>query len=309
MKFLVLGGSGFIGSHLAEALQSIGEVAIFDLPGAPYSPLLEQQGIKIFAGNFLDETDTASIFEGVDVLYHLISTTVPKTSNNDHINNLESNVIGSLKLLKLAKEAGVKRVVFISSGGTVYGIPQSIPVTESHPTNPISGYGISKLMIEKYLHLFWKLYGLDYVILRVANAYGARQLPGGAQGAIANFLSKALKEESLEVWGDGTVVRDYIYIDDIVNALVSAGIQKDCGQQTINISSGRGYNLNEVIDIIKQVTDKNLDVNYISAQLHDVPVNILENSLAKEILNWKPSVDLVEGIRRTFNWLSENYRE
>ena len=199
-RALVLGGKGFIGSHLSRALGA--EAQVFDKPQ-----------------DFLDAAQLEPALANVEIVYHLISSTVPKSSNDDPVADLESNVVGTLRLLELCRRRQVRKVVFVSSGGTVYGVPRATPIAEDHPTEPICAYGIHKLAIEKYLHLNWVLHGLDYHVLRVANAYGEGQRTDTAQGAVAAFLERALHGKPVQIWGDGSVVRDYVYVGDIVEAL------------------------------------------------------------------------------------------
>ena len=219
---LVLGGAGFIGSHLAEALVREGHrVRVFDRPHVDRLPLFAR-GFEVFTGDFLNPQALAPALEGAGIVFHLVSTTLPKNSNDNPAYDVESNVLGTLRLLELCRASGVRKLVYVSSGGTVYGPPRSVPVREDHPTEPISSYGVHKLMVEKYLHLEHHLHGLDYCVLRPPNLYGPRQRLDTAQGAVAVFLDRALRGEPIEIWGDGSVVRDYVYIADAIDALLKA---------------------------------------------------------------------------------------
>jgi UDP-glucose 4-epimerase len=306
MNCVIMGGGGFIGSHLCEALLTQGAKAtVFDRQDARYLPDLERAGANLFPGDFLNRENIARAISNCDVVYHLVSATVPQTSNDDPLYDVEANVLSTLRLLDEARKAHVKKIIFVSSGGTVYGIPQEIPIKENHPTDPISSYGINKLSIEKYLHLYWILYKLDYCVLRVANAYGERQPISGSQGAIGAFLDRAMRQDEIIVWGDGTVMRDYIHVGDIANALVRAAAYE--GEPKIfNIGAGQGHSLNEIIAIIEQIIRKPLQTKYISGRAFDVPVNILDISRAKMHLNWRPKIGLLEGISRTYEWILMN---
>src|SRR4029434_4711286 len=187
----------------------------------------------------LNEEDVTQAVAGCEVVFHMISTTIPKSSNDNPAYDVESNLVGTLRMLEAARKAGVRKVVFASSGGTVYGIPKVVPINESHPTDPICSYGISKLAVEKYLHLYHALHGLDYCILRIGNPYGEGQRPTAAQGAVGVFLYKALHGGVIEIWGDGTVTRDYIYIGDVIQAFLKA-MTYSGEHRLFNIGAGEG---------------------------------------------------------------------
>lgn len=303
MNCVVVGGGGFIGSHLTEALLNQGDnVTVFDRLGAPYLELLSQKGATIALGNFLEPSDLQKTFAGAEVVFHLVSTTVPKSSNDDPIFDIESNLVGTINLFNAARNAGVKKIIFSSSGGTVYGIPQEIPISEDHPTDPICSYGIVKLAIEKYLHLFYVLYGLDYCILRISNAYGERQAVNGAQGIIPTLIAKSLLKKEIHVWGDGSVIRDYIHVSDIVAAFLKAS--KYMGDPRVfNISSGIGHSVNDIVKTLEKLTGESLELVYDPGRAYDVPVNILDNSLAKNILKWEPKRTLTNGMRQTLEYM------
>ena len=185
-------------------------------------------------------------------MLHLVSTTLPKSSNDDPLYDAQSNILATLELLNSMVEERVRRIVFISSGGTVYGPPQYLPVDEKHPTEPLVSYGVTKLAIEKYLVMYRHLHGIEPVILRVANPYGERQRVETAQGAVAVFLDRALRDQPIEIWGDGTVSRDYLHVSDVAEAFALALVYS--GPHTVfNVSSGRGTSLLELLRIIEQV--------------------------------------------------------
>ncbi len=208
-----------MGSHLCDALLAEGHsVRIFDRPNLKrFREFSADEQVEWVEGDFANQEDIARAVPDCDVIYHLVSTTLPKSSNDNPVYDVETNIVGTLHLLEVARKSTVRKVIFISSGGTVYGVPNSTPINEEHPTNPICSYGISKLTIEKYLNLYYTLYGLDYCVLRLANPYGERQRTTVAQGAVAVFLHRALRNETIEIWGDGSVVRDYIYVSDAIS--------------------------------------------------------------------------------------------
>jgi UDP-glucose 4-epimerase len=304
MRCLVLGGAGFIGSHIVDALVASGHrVRIFDLPRINTQNLKQSiDSVEIFSGDFGNVNDISPALEDMDVVVHLVCTTLPGPSNENPTYDVESNVIGTLNLLKQAVAKGVRKIVFSSSGGTVYGIPQSLPILETHQTNPTCSYGITKLTIEKYLALFNHLYSLDYTILRLANPYGERQRIDGVQGAVTVFLGKTLLRQPINIWGDGSVARDYFYISDLVSAFMAA-IETDSPSKIYNISGGRACCLNDILAVIRKVTGIEPAVQYTPGRRLDVPVNCLDIQRAQKELGWQPQISLEEGIARTWEWL------
>ena len=304
LKCLVLGGCGFIGSHLVDGLLDNGyEVIIFDKENVDTKNIKHNLNkIKLIKGDFANENDITGAIKDIDHIFHFIGTTLPQSSTQNPIYDIESNVISTIKMLEITRSANIKKIIFASSGGTIYGIPRQIPISEDHPTNPICAYGISKLIIEKYLHLYYKLYGLDYVSLRFSNAYGERQDPNGSQGAIAVFLGNIIKGNPINIWGDGKVIRDYIYVKDIVDAAIKAAEIDQMDPHVLNIGSGVGTSLKELIDILSQITKKDIQINYTEKRKIDVPVNILDISIAKKILSWEPKYSLTDGIKKMLNY-------
>ena len=297
---LVLGGAGFIGSHLAEALLQAGHrVRIFDRPHLDRLPtFLQRREFEVFTGDFLNPYVLSAALEGNEIVFHLVSTTLPKTSNDNPVYDVESNVVGTLRLLELCRSQGVRKVVFASSGGTVYGVPRTVPIDESHPTDPICSYGIHKLMIEKYLQLNHRVHGLDYCVVRPPNLYGPRQRLDIAQGAVAVFLDRALHGKPIQVWGDGSVMRDYLYVEDAAEALVKAAAFEG-EPKVFNIGSGVGTTLKQLIKEIEALLGRPVPVEYSAARTLDVPANVLDASLARRLLGWTPRTSLAEGLRRT----------
>lgn len=309
MKCLVLGGGGFIGSHLSKALLEQGHaVRIFErLNLKPVEVFPDCKDLEWLEGDFLNVEDVGRAVAECEIIFHLISTTLPRSSNDNPVYDVESNLVSTLHMLEAARKAGVRKVLFASSGGTVYGIPKQVPIKESHPTDPVCSYGISKLAIEKYLHLYHALHGLDYCVLRIGNPYGEGQRPTAAQGAVAVFLDKALNDEAIEIWGNGTVTRDYIYVGDVVQAFLKA--MTYCGEhQIFNIGSGEGRSLNDLIGAIESLVGRPVAQRCLPGRSFDVPTNILDISRAKAFLGWQSKTPFYAGLSQTFKWL-ENHRQ
>jgi UDP-glucose 4-epimerase len=301
LKSLVLGGNGFIGAHLVDGLLEEGwPVRIYDR--SPNRFRATPGGAEYVEGELGNHGLIREAVEGMEAVYHFVSTTIPKTSNDDPIYDVRSNLVDTLQLLEACVEAGVRKVVFASSGGTVYGRPQKVPVAEGHPTNPITSYGIVKLAVEKYLGLFEHLHGLDYAALRISNPYGPYQDPEGQQGAVPVFLNRLRTGRPVTIWGDGSVVRDYLYVSDLVEALKLAA-ETETQEKTINVGSGRGTGLNELVAIIAEVTGERPAVEYVQGRTLDVPANILDVARAREELGWSATTDLAEGVERTWDWV------
>lgn len=308
MKCLVLGGRGFIGSHLIDALLEKGfSVRCFDRPHvAPLGEThLGNSLFELYEGDITSEADLIEALNGCNICFHLVSTTLPKSSNADPVFDIESNVLGTVRLLNHAVKLGIKKVIFISSGGTVYGVPMQVPIPETHPTAPICSYGITKLAIEKYLGLFKQLHGLDYTVLRIANPFGERQRTQASQGAVAVFLGNILRGEPVEIWGDGSVVRDYIYIADVVDALLLA-LEQTGSEHVFNIGAGCGYSLNEVLDMIEKLTGRTAERRYFPGRAFDVPKSVLDIALARQELCWSPKISFEQGVEKFATWLQHH---
>jgi len=303
---LVLGGRGFIGSHLVDALLAQGHrVRCFYRPSPDDAPACDNPALEYFEGDLTDEARVGQALEGIDVCFHLISTTLPQSSNADPAYDVRSNVLGTVSLLTQAVSQGVKRVVFVSSGGTVYGIPSVSPIPETHATDPVCSYGITKLAIEKYLGLFRHLHGLECTVLRIANPFGERQRMRSGQGAVAVFLGKVLRGEPIEVWGDGSVVRDYIYIGDVIDSLLAA-MHYSGPEYVFNIGSGRGHSINEVLQAVENVTGRPATRHYLPGRAFDVPSNVLCIERAGQLLGWAPKVGFEDGLQRFADWVNQS---
>jgi len=307
-RILIIGGGGFIGAHLVGRLISRGhKVRVLDrLPVDLQPAWIGSPRVEYMTGDFADHSMIDIAVQDIDVAYHLVSTTIPATSNVDPIFDVQSNLVGTLNFLQMALKAKVKRVIFVSSGGTVYGKPISLPIKETNSTDPVCSYGIVKLAIEKYLHMFEQLHGLEFLVFRLSNPFGEGQRPG-AQGAIAAFIQRIVKRQPIEIWGDGSVVRDYIYIRDVVDLLERA--PDYAGKfRVFNLGSGQGRSLNEIVESLRQISGRSVECIYKEGRSLDVPTNVLDVSLVKEEFGWKSNIDFQQGLDKTWKWYSSNLK-
>ena len=302
MRVLVIGGAGFIGSHLVDRLLADGHfVRVLDRSPPELHPYWIKTGqLEYVLGEFVDQFSISEAVKDIEVAFHLVSTTIPATSNADMAFDVQSNLIGTLNFLKAAVDAGIRRVLFVSSGGTVYGKPVVVPIKESAPTEPICSYGITKLAVEKYHGLFELLHGLRFIVFRLSNPFGEGQRPG-AQGAIAAFVNKMLRGEPIEIWGDGSVVRDYIYIENAIDALIK-GMEYAGAQRIFNLGSGEGRSLNELLEALEHVAGRKAQRHYVSSRAIDAPRNVLDINLVKTEMGWAPQMTFDEGLARTWEW-------
>lgn len=301
MNILVLGGNGFIGSHVVDHLVAAGRhrVRVFDRSPEKYRRPLPD--VDYMSGSFDDTFLIAEALQDVDIVVHLISTTLPSTSNLDPEEDIRSNLISTIRLLEKMRKEGVRRIVYLSSGGTVYGDTRVSLISEDHLLNPVCSYGVVKVAIENYLNMYQNLYGLEPLVLRASNPYGPRQGHIGVQGLIGTFLNKFIRGEPLEIWGDGRVVRDYIYIDDLARLCVNA-IEKNV-TGVFNAGSGVGHSINEVVETLKNVAEVDLDVRYKEGRCFDIQRSVLDIQRAKQVFDWQPEITLEEGMAEHLNWL------
>ncbi len=296
---IVLGGGGFLGTNLCRRLVASGaRVRAF---GRRRVFPEDIEGVEWYQGEFSNTATLASAIESFDIVFHAVHTNTPQSANLDMAEDVRQNVVSSLALLEISRKLRVKRIVFISSGGTVYGSAAEVPTPETAPTDPITAYAISKLAIEKYLALYEHFYGLSFRVLRVANPFGPFQVPAKNQGVIAALISGALHDEQIEIWGDGTVVRDYIYVDDVVEALECAAFDQS-NMRIFNIGSGQGRNLRQVIAAIEAELGMKLNIRRGRERAIDVPVSILSIERAAGALGWTPRTPFDVGLRQTIQW-------
>lgn len=304
-RVVVLGGLGFMGSHICRELLKRGyDVRIFDRLYA-LRALVEdiQDRVEIVEGDMALTDDVLGVIADADTVIHLVHTTVPGSSMKDPAYDLSSNVIASVGWLSRLDETRVRRILYISSGGTVYGLPQTNPIKEDHPTDPISSYGITKLTIEKYVAMYASMFGIDYCILRPSNVYGPGQRLHIGQGVIGVLADRALRGEPLEVWGTGESLRDYLHIEDLVRALTALVAYTGGTHRVFNISSGVGHSVLDIISILRDRLGFAPEVIYKPARGFDVPANVLDCSRLHAETGWRPTIGLEDGIASTLEWL------
>ena len=310
MNILLFGAAGFIGSNLALYLAKTtdNKITLLDRKRELFSipEIVNNKSITIYESIFDENTEFDQVLQGQDIVYHLVSTTVPGISNLQIPQELSSNVVATAKMLEACVRCGVKKVIFLSSGGTVYGKEMQCPLHENTPTYPINSYGVQKITIEKLLYLYNYLYGLDYRVVRLANPYGPYQNPNGILGAATTFTYKALKKEEIIVYGDGSVVRDYIYIDDVIRAMANI-VEKDSKYKIFNLGSGYGTSIQQLINVIGSTLGVDLKIKYLPERKVDVPVNYLDISRYENTFGKLNPISLEEGIRKTASFLSDNY--
>lgn len=296
---LVLGAAGFLGRHLCTALSARGQAVVAVSRGAVPAWAGRLEGVRWVSADFADTAAMAALTEDRALVYHLVGGTSPSLSNAAPADDLVNTLLNTVAWLEaIGGGARLRRLVFVSSGGTVYGVPGTLPVGEDAPTDPICAYGIHKLAVEKYLGLYRHLRGLDHCILRVANPFGEGQVSRHQQGVIAAFLQAARDGRALEIWGDGSVVRDYVYIGDVVDALLRAGAAETLGSRVLNIGSGVGRSLIEVADAVEAVVGRRLERRFHPCRPADVPAIVLDPARAGRDLGWRAVTSFAEGIAR-----------
>lgn len=291
-----------MGSHIVDKfLAEEHEVCVYDL--YPERFRRSPKKITFYTGDFgnvgaLEEL----IATGFDAVIHCVSTTTPKSSNESPEFDIQSNVIGTLYLLDICVKHKVGKLVFLSSGGTVYGdIGDLDLVDESHAVRPMCSYGVSKLTIEHYLDVYKHLRGLDYVALRLSNPYGERQSPLRALGALTVFLHRTLKNQNIEIWGDGGVTRDFIYVGDVANAVYLATINPVSG--VFNVGTGTGLSIRDILEKISSVVGVQAPVTWLPSRLFDVPRIVLDATKLKRATGWGCRTTFQDGVAITAEWL------
>lgn len=301
-NILFIGGAGFIGSSLINKLLKETDYSIFVLEPA-FANVSRIQGLNVTI--FREKLDNTKRIEEIVIIHkiscivHLVSGLIPGSGYDEFIEEVQNVVFPTMRLSQLCSKIGIK-LVFYSSGGTVYGNRHNLmPFVEDDERKPISYYGLTKLMIENNILFEHRTQGLEYLILRPSNPYGHGQSINGKQGFIAVALGKALRGETIDIWGDGSSIRDYILINDLCEIFVGI-LKANIINTTLNIGSGIGYSLNQIIDIIKKTTKYNLKINYTAARSQDVSTMVLSTNKLKSLISFKIT-PLEVGIKSFFD--------
>lgn len=309
MKVLVTGGAGFIGRYTVKRLIDQGDqVVVVDSLEGNRLPNFEKS-VTFYQADITSESNKLeSIFaqERPEYVIHLAAQISVRYSLLNPSDDAESNIMGTIHVLNQCVRYGVKKVVF-SSSAAAYGNPRQVPVQESHETEPLSFYGVSKRVSEIYIQSFAHHYGLDYSILRYANAYGIRETRNGEDGVISAFVERIMAGLPLDIYGDGRQTRDFVYVKDIAEANVAA-LRGGSGQ-IMNVSSGKGISLLEIVEILKSLCGKNAILKFWPQQSGDIEHSVLDNGKAKDLLWWTPIYSLIEGLQEIVNFEMETKKK
>lgn len=295
LNILVIGGTGYLGSHLVQSLVVNGynvRVLYRGLSGKS-----KYKDVDYVKGDINNTKDIEKATRGVDFVYYFASSTNPKSSENDLLFDISSNLYPIIFTLNSCVKNKIKKFIFCSSGGTVYGNHNQMPIKEEFSCQPISSYGIVKHNMEMYIKYFYRKYNLNYEILRLSNPYGGNHLKNPIKGIIPTYINRILENRDLKVYGDGTVVRDYIYIDDFIQLSIKL-LTLDKKNNTLNVGTGIGTSINELIKKIELVCNKKATISYMPSRDFDVHKNCLDITKAYDIYEWTPKISLEKGLYR-----------
>jgi UDP-glucose 4-epimerase len=307
MRILVTGGAGFIGSSTVDALVNVdaGQIAVLDDLSAGKHEQVNPKA-HLYQANLCDATAVQDVMarERPEVIYHLAAQMDVRRSVADPAFDAQVNLVGFLNLMEAARQHGLKRCIFSSTGGAIYGEQEAFPCDEDHPCRPLSPYGIAKLATEKYLFFYRAQYGIDYLALRYANVYGPRQDPHGEAGVVSIFCGRMLEGQRCTIFGDGKQTRDYTYVGDVVRANLYALTSKASGL-ALNIGTGRETSVNELYTALAQVADATQVAQYAEARPGEQLRSVISPRRAETELGWKPEVGLAAGLGRTFSYFRD----
>lgn len=302
-KVLVLGGAGFIGSHVVQRLLgNSNRVRVFTRSKESLASIGRAvDNVEVVLGDFSDDIAVETALRGIDMVVHLISAIGPGSTISDGKTELESTIIPTVRLMENCSKAGARKLVFVSSGGTVYGNVDTSPILEHVQLEPLSIYGQSKKVTESYIRFYANKLNIDATILRVSNPFGPGQNPSRRQGIVAVAIDCLLNNKVFDIIGDGSAERDYVFVEDVAEGIVRA-LDATCAG-TINISSGVGLSVLQMLELIESVTGLSLEKRMIPARATDVSSSILSNELAHSILGWTPTTEIKIGLGKTWDWI------
>jgi UDP-glucose 4-epimerase len=304
MRILVTGGAGFIGSHTVDALvaSGVGEVSVLDDLSTGKRHQVNAKA-SLYQTDLRDAAAVASIVEKVrpELIFHLAAQMDVRRSVADPPFDAQVNLVGFLNLIESARKQGLKRVVFSSTGGAIYGEQDQFPCDEDHPTRPVSPYGVAKLATEAYLFFYKVEYGIDYLALRFGNVYGPRQDPHGEAGVIAIFCGRMLDGKPVTIYGDGTQTRDYVYVGDVVRAVVAAGNSRASGI-ALNIGTGIETNVNDLYSTLASIADFPTKAEHAAARPGEQKRSVISPARAGRELDWRPEKKLADGLEETYKF-------
>jgi UDP-glucose 4-epimerase len=305
-RHLIVGGGGFLGRHVALLLANYGHSVQIASRTPPHFQFPKSfQNIISWVQCDVRNVVWSEIISNVDVIHYYAWSTINSTASSDPVGDLESNVVPLVSMLQAV--AGLNqqrpRIIFSSSGGTVYGVLKQLPVMEDHQTEPISPYGVGKRSAELYLGSFRAMHDLDCRVARIANPFGIGQNLHRGQGAVSKFIDCALTNRPIDIWGDGNVIRDFIHITDVANALIAIAnfTPKLDSPWIFNVGSGQAVRINDVVASLERIIDRKILVNRYSGRAFDLSANVLDINRAKLHLSWRPLLSLDAGIARTIS--------
>jgi UDP-glucose 4-epimerase len=304
MQILVTGGAGFIGSHIVDAyLQEGHQVVVVDNLSTGKKSNLNQAAV-FYPIDICSWKELELVFQkhAFEVVNHHAAQINLRRSMDEPVFDAEVNIIGSLNLFELCRKYGVKKFIFASSGGAIYGIPKQIPVDEKAPTKPLSPYGIAKLSVEQYLEYYFQVWDLERIILRYGNVYGPRQDPQGEAGVISIFCNNILKGDPCIVFGDGSKTRDYVSVHDIASANLLA---LNSSANIYNLGTGLETSVNQLIDLLQKVANQKISIIYDQDRKGEIERISLFSRQARELLGWETTIPLNKGIEEVFRWYQQ----
>jgi UDP-glucose 4-epimerase len=304
MQILVTGGAGFIGSHIVDAyLQEGHQVVVVDNLSTGKKSNLNQAAV-FYPIDICSWKELELVFQkhAFEVVNHHAAQINLRRSMDEPVFDAEVNIIGSLNLFELCRKYGVKKFIFASSGGAIYGIPKQIPVDEKAPTKPLSPYGIAKLSVEQYLEYYFQVWDLERIILRYGNVYGPRQDPQGEAGVISIFCNNILKGDPCIVFGDGSKTRDYVSVHDITSANLLA---LNSSANIYNLGTGLETSVNQLIDLLQKVANQKISIIYDQDRKGEIERIALFSRQARELLGWETTIPLNKGIEEVFRWYQQ----